>query len=501
MLCQWRKYCKRRGWSAVQNETDLVQTQSSKAWYGGTWPREKKGKKASPVTQVAKESISAAGGAASGALASARTHTPELPTTPLKPPALYLSRSIGSSSRSLPLAATTTKLHITSNATSPTNDTAKDGKISKTERDPFIDQKLQSRSITTPEAENPEDTTAKEPSKNRGTPSVSNNQVSEKPKAANESVSWLNWFSKSEATSEGDTATAQPDGDFISAGKRNPESTTSDTLHDAPLSPRQRRNSEPSLVSPNGQQEEAPRSWLSLWGNASIQRKSSTSASVIGVASCPENDSKGETSQKAKVSDAESGPLSTPQPPQKSVDGTKPSYGWAFWSRDQPKSDDEKTRLGSEVGELALAGSSSQSKPESAVVDEARGVPNKVSKRQRPQSLEVNEDPKKPRGTEDDAKKHSKPEAILLAPKTKSSVDAGSKATRMPENLLLPSLRNTYSTVGRPSLIQQISRLLQSSPSSEPKHVDIAQNPPRLKRALAIVSFSRSIKRTSRSHG
>lgn len=393
----------------------------------------------------------------------------------------------------MPLAATTTKLHITSNATSPTNGAPKVGTISKHGRDPFREQEIQNGFNTAPEAEKFEDATAKKTSKNRDSQPESNDHASEVPRAANEPASWRNWFSKSEIATEDETSIAQPDGDASSAGKTRPQSTISETLHDAPTSPKQRRNSEPSPVSPDVQQEEAPRSWLSLWGNVSASTKSSSSVNAIGVASNVQKDSNKTESQTGKVDDAEIGPVSVSQPPQQPADGAKSSYGWAFWSRDQPKSNEEKTRPGGEVGEFALAGSSSQSKPESATVDEARGVPNKVGKRQRPQSLEVAEDPKKPRGIGDDAKKDPRLETVPVAPKIKPKVDLGSKAKCMPENLLLPSFRSTYRSVGRPTLIQQISRLLQLSSPSEPKHVDIIQNPPRVKRALAIVSLARSL--------
>lgn len=472
----------------VQNKTDVVQIQPSKTWYGGTWPR---GSKANPITQVAKESISAAGGAASEVLASARDHSPELPTTPLKSPALHLSRSVGSSSRPLPLAATTTKLHITSNATNPKS-TAKDRGTIKDERDPLRGPEVQQLSKADSEVEKSDDATLGNSSENREIRPESQSLVLDVPKAANESISWLNWFSKSEIAAEIGTSIAQADVDASSAGKDRPQNPISETLQDASTSRKQRRKSEPSPISPTLQQEDAPRSWLSLWGNVSAQTKNNSSASVAGVASDPRNDLSGSGSRSGKADSAEPDSVSNSQPPQQPGDSTKSSYGWAFWSRDQPKSDDEKTCPGSEVGELALAGSSSQTKPESAVVDEARGLPNKVGKRQRPQSLGVAEDPKKSRSTDDDDKKDSKSEVTPLAPETKPKVDASSKAKSLPRNLLLPSFRTTYSSRGRPSLIHKISRLLQLSSPSEPKHVDIVQHPPRLNRALAIVSLSRS---------
>ena len=393
----------------------------------------------------------------------------------------------------MPLAATTTKLHITSNATSPTNGDTKDRGTSKNEREPFREFGIQEGFSKAPDHEKSDGATLERPSKTRDTRPESNNHVLDVPKAANESTSWLNWFSRSEIAPENGTSIEQPNSIASSAGKNRPQSTILEALQDGPSSPEQRRNSDPSPVSPNLQQEENPRSWLSIWGNVSTQTKSSSSPSAIDVASNPQNDSNRTASQTRKVDDAEPDNVSASQPPQQVADGARVSYGWAFWSRDQPKRDHQKTRPGSEVGELALADSSSQSKPESAVVDETGGIPNMVGKRQRLRSVEVAEGPKKSRGTGDDTKKNSTPESVALASQMKPKVDAASKAKLMPENLLLPSFRNTYSLVGRPSLIQQISRLLQLRSPSQPKHVDIVQNPPRVKRALAIVSLALSL--------
>ena len=375
------------------------------------------------------------------------------------------------------------------------NGSTKDGRQTKNERNPLREQEIQNGSSTAPEIEKSEDATREHPSKNRNTTPKSKNQVSEIPKVANDSASWLNWFSKSDIATEDKIRIVKPEDATKSADENRPRLLTSEALQDAPTSHKQRRNSEPSPGFPEVQQEEATRSWLSLWGNASTQTKGSSSASATGIASTPKNDSIGTELRSGKLGITELSPVSAPQPPQHSANGAKSSYGWAFWSREQPKSDDDKTYPESEVGELALAGSSSQSKPESAVVDEARGVPYKVGKRQRPQTLEVPEDSKKPWDIGDDAKKDPTPETVPLAPKIKSLVDADSKAKRVPENLLLPHFRSTYNTVGRPSLIQQISRLLQLSSPLEPKHVEIVQNPLRVKRALAIVSLTQPLSR------
>ena len=366
------------------------------------------------------------------------------------------------------------------------NGAAEKGKSPSNERDPAQEHNIKNGFSTVSEAGKSEDA-APNISKTRITQPEPRDRASEVPKATNESASWLNWFSKSEIATEDETSMAHRDDDASSVDKNRPQSHILETPQDAPTLPKQRRNSDPSPVAPNAQQEEAPRSWLSLWGNASTQTNSSSSASAVGLACNPQSESNGTESQNGQLFDADLGPVSLSQRSQQSGDGTKSSYGWAFWSKDQPKGDEGKTQPGNEFGELALAGSSSQSKPETAVLDEARGIPNKVGKRQKPQSLEIANDSKKPQGIGDDAQKKTKPQVIPLAPKITSKVDAIAKAKRMPENLLLPSFRNTYTTVERPSLIQQISRFLQISSSSKPKHVNIVQNPPRIKRALAIV--------------
>lgn len=386
----------------------------------------------------------------------------------------------------MPLAATTTKLHITSNATSPTKGAAKDGGTSKNDREPFRELQVQNGFGKTPEGEKSDGATPDD-FKTRDTGPEPTSRVIDVPKTANESTSWLTWFSKSEIATKNDISVEHPNDVASSAGKSRPPGTVLEALKAAPASPEQRRNSEPS--SPNLQQGETPRSWLSLWGSVSTQTKGSSSPSANDVASNPQNDPNRTGALIRKLDDTELGPVSASQSPQQAVDGAKSSYGWAFWSRDQPKSDHEKTRAGSEIGELALAGSSSQSKPESAVLDKAGGTPNKAGKRQRPQSIEVTEGAKKSRDI-GDARDDSTPESVPLAPQIKPKIDATSKAKHVPENLLLPSFRSTYSSVGRPSLIQQISRILQLRSPSEPKHVGIVQNPPRVKRALAIVSLA-----------
>lgn len=327
------------------------------------------------------------------------------------------------------------------------------------------------------------------------------NQATEVLKATNESARWLNWFSRSKTLTEGETSTVHAGDDPICVDKSSLLSTISEAAQDIPKTPKQRRNSEPSTSSPNLQQDEASRSWLSLWGNVSSQTKNTSSATAVGITPNPQPGSNGTAFQTGKILDAELGPVPTPRGSQQPVDGTKTSYGWAFWSKDQPNSDKQRTRPRSEVRKLALAGSSSQATLESAVVDEARWFPDKVVERQRLHPVEASDDPKKPRAIGENFQENPKPGIMSLTPKLIPKVDDGPKKKRLPENLLLPSFRNTYSTAERPSLIQQISRLLQMTSSSGSRHVSIVQNPPRVKRALAIVSLARFVYHGYYLHG
>ena len=390
----------------------------------------------------------------------------------------------------MPIAATTTKLHVTSNAKNPMNGVAENGEAPKTERDTSQEVKAQNVIIMAPKVEKPEDATATKTRDKCATPPENNSQVSDGHKTSNESASWLTWFSKSGAATEDSLSSAHPDGNVSSADKNRPQGATSETSPDLPTVSKQHQDPEPSLVSPSVQQQEASRSWLSLWGNPSTQITSTSSTNATGVASNPAGVSNGTESQDGNLMGADTDPVSTAQRSQQPTDGLKSSYGWAFWSRDQPKSDDEKTRPRNAVGELALAGSSSQSKPESAVLDEATGFPEIVGKRQGPQSLEEAEDFTKSQGFTNEVQKDSRLDAVSLGPRFKSKIDVNPKEKRKPENLLLPFFRTTYCTVKRPSLIQQISSLLQLNSASEPKHVNIVQNPPLIKKALAIVSLA-----------
>ena len=423
---------------------------------------------------MAKETITATSGAASDAVASALR--PQTPTTPLKSPTVYLSRSIGSSSRSLPLAAATTKLNITSSITSSVDERIRDAhpvkpvevaRDQKSRVDHKSDSSLESREGPASDASIRESLVAE-----------SNDKPSEEAKSNQDSVGWLKWFSKPEPSQNGpDVVSTSNVNDMGAKDPRLP--SCQDT--DAKLNPgghsAQRRNSYPGPISPKNQQQQSSRSWLSLWGNAATQSQDTASASATAIATNGPENSENPLSQKKDSNLAQTASISDHQTPEQ-PDTTRRSYGWALWPRDQSK--DGKVEKSTQVECMP------QTSFETAI-DGPRSLTNRqLGKGQRPQSLPPTEVPVGLQSIDDDGKDESKVEPRLAALEKDPDVEIDLKAKRMPENLLLPLFNQTYNVIERPSLMQQLGRLLQSSPLPRPKHVGLSQGSNRIERALSI---------------
>ena len=471
--------------SANKNGNGADTPQSSKSWYGGTWPR---GKKATPVTQAAKESISAAAGAAQEAVARARSRTPPLPATPLKSSPAY--KRLGSSSRSLPLAATTTKLHITSNnsgdlgedgqdaaamATASSSDKARDRRKSSSAEAAQGSSKIAAVAEKQSHVDAKEfDSAAVEPERGAQGQAETNR----------ESAGWFTWFSRTEQAKAlnhdaliQDTASAAPDaetGDDPLGAASNTVTPDINTLDPQAIT----RLDQPA---PPEATSSTSRSWLNLWGNSNTPSKSKPTSlttdiieSVTGELESPKgNDSK------ASEDRNKSGSVNFSKSAES--DDQAKSSTWAFWSRDGGSK-----KSGDDNGELALAGSPSQSKPEADIVDEAKGIPKKVEKRQNSRSQEATDGSSNSQSISIASKNELKLDSSAAA-KAKSTKDSTAKAKVEAPNLLLPTFEGTYASAGRPGLIQQLARWFPfASPLSSLKHVDKISNTPRIRNALVI---------------
>lgn len=243
-----------------------------------------------------------------------------------------------------------------------------------------------------------------------------------------------------------------------------------------------RRYSAPDPVSPAIDRDSAPRSWLGLWNYAAPPAQ-------------PERPSTNNTSDNSQkrlemAQSNEDGSIKTgvvtatrTKAPEKPTEASK-SYGWAFWTREPIDSNCSGRARRASVGELALAGSPSQSKPEIAEIDEAY-FPNRPGDQTRPLPADINGSPTT---VDDQGNRSTKPPAAAVSTKIDKSEVPLVKPKQTVANLLLPPLGHTYRTVEKDGLLQQLGRLLQyRKPLSNTRHVYL-QDPPRIKKALAIVS-------------
>ncbi|KAG9236584.1 hypothetical protein BJ875DRAFT_371759, partial [Amylocarpus encephaloides] len=151
------------------------------------------------------------------------------------------------------------------------------------------------------------------------------------------------------------------------------------------------------------------------------------------------------------------------------------SGSWAFWSSDTAKKSSTSVSAQNEVGHVAISGEPSQNSPEPAKLmapDAATlSKKTKTGKRNRPLSTDIDEQ------TKQSAQSETSTEPATVDTTTTKS---------QPPNLLIPSVRQTYRLVENLSILQQLARLLLLNHQPPAKHVYLAKEPPKIKRALAI---------------
>ncbi|KAL8785503.1 MAG: hypothetical protein Q9213_003329 [Squamulea squamosa] len=384
--------------------TRIPQLQESGTWYrGGTWRR---GSKATPVTQVAKESIFAATDKASELVTTARNPITQGIVGPKRSPSTYLCRSIESPSRSSSLDASTktNPVEILSSRAShatgqpPIPSTA----ASAPDKDATIPHKAlqeEPAASTIIDSYSPDTAKSKEP-------------VIDKPRAKNDAPLWRAWFLRPEEPSK---------------PKPEPPETIDERLGSTSAgteSPVRRRMSNPELATTTLDQTNAPRSWLGLWSSARPAKAELPDAAASVTATSLDMSHSSNSSHTLNIgTDASRSETQLPS--------TAKSPGWAFWSKNTSK-DGIYGLNDRSIGELALAGSPSQSHPGSTVLDEAPGI---LGKR-----LRSVESPRKV-GTPQPQRLETQKE-VLVEPngKVKSDKHVGSEPSENvgTKNLLLP---------------------------------------------------------------
>lgn len=412
-------------------------------------------------------------------------------------PSKYLSRN-RVPGRSAPLAATTTKLNITSNTSElPTaNSGPKDQALTAT--DGASDGKGRQVTATNDASiENPSPgTKTNQDAKLKGSHDSRgdmNDKSISAAKPADTFSGWLSWFSSqvNPVPQQVDSEQTIPVKDHGGNTLVFPTREISLDPKVEELSPNQKGNSEPDVHGKGSESASQPRSWLGFWGSNSalpaeeskIEATAETpgetfqddpEAKVKEIVKVPVQDSKPTSS----LSETEAGPSQVPR-----------STGWAFWSRENANS--ETSGSNHDVGRLAVANSPSQSQPESAVVNEDKGIPIKIGKIEKSTLQEVAEDKTTSRASNGEIEVVRK--ANAASPELTSKPTARKQAKNVPSNLILPSFRRTYREIDKPSLFQQVGRLLQYNRIPDTRCVGIRYDPPRINKAIAIVSHAHAL--------
>lgn len=185
-----------------------------------------------------------------------------------------------------------------------------------------------------------------------------------------------------------------------------------------------------------------------------------------------------------------------------SVDSTATSkgYGWAFWYRDRGNAASSTTTINNTEGEVAVAGTATESKPQKAKVKEipANAPPGAGEVKPMSSVAALREEsrrsnasisrPSTPRPSQPKRCDTSASMASVVPPATPHTPiveDAARKKLQkiLPQNHLLPDFGSCYSRLEEPSLMQ---KLLRNPPQPSKKHLHLARHPPKIKRAVAI---------------
>ena len=483
------------------------------SWYsGGSWRA-----KASPVAQIARESISVAKGATSEA---SEEHA--------RRPSQSVSKSMRGSRKSVPLLAEATKIHATSGGGDksrprfPSEEKLKGADSGNESTEP----KEEIKPAVVEEAPLPP------------VPDLEDAKSIAGSDSRPQSGPWFGWWSRPDGygsdvekaksnkrrkldTDEASTTPlpGSPAAEPVDAGKDSSDVPKADgMLTDAQAKAAgQWEGLQPEMVThPN-----TARSWFGLWSSAqneqavahaSASKQQSEQQEPAAAPSAPEVNV---TPAPPAVEEAAKPPESAKQDAKKIEDRPK-ATGWAFWSSDKPKDGDTDSTQ-KEVGEIAVADTPSQSHPEAAQFNEQRDeqqqmkpepetAPKRTGSLLRPKRGRAD----KARDTPADSSAATTPagsSAVTPAisqvptpadtpPRENSEAPAAVKRGKLPQtrpNFILPAFRDIYPPMPNPGYIERLTGYLAQTlrlPGSEtpppPQHVYITPTPPKVRKAIAI---------------
>ncbi|KAJ9491081.1 hypothetical protein VN97_g2187 [Penicillium thymicola] len=446
------------------------------SWYPGSWSSIARVSKAAPVTEVARESISAAKAIASNVTSSSTS----LLDTPTKNrhPSIQLTRKVGTSTRSLPADATTTRVNI-----------ASDGSASTT----AADDTEESRAVkpAASDKETPEDSDIKpleEPAKEqKATPNAGPSTLhAGSAEGIEQSSGWFSWIYGPSATPEvaanvpeSTQAVEHPSAENQMA-ERGAQPTMKDyTARDEELEPEPEQTKDTvgtAEVIPASQK----RSWLQMWYGTNLLSKQEDPPSTEYAISHSTNHNS------TQAVDTNMAPQDPPDEPTEPAGGSQPavgttrSSGWSFWSKDPNKD-----------GPL--------DKPQEGEAIEASTGPNSPSKHAVP-GLDTDSNAKitqkgsiKIKPQKDNRLKDVFGSTIEGTPTSMPPVEprpadtaASKQLQQILPNQVLPKFEETYPFEQSPSILQSLGRLLHYEKGPDVRHVSRVRDPLHVRRALAI---------------
>ena len=510
------------------------------SWYnGGSWRA-----KASPVAQIARESISVAKGA-----------TSESSVEASRRPSQSVSKSLRGSRKSIPLAAEATRVHATSDASDksrprlPSEEKLKGVDGASVTKEPKEEVKEPAVVAVAEPAPLPPEPQPMDANKDAESVRSADTQA-----AQAQNASWFGWWSRPDGYDGSDGERMKED---IKRRELVTEEASHTPLPGTPVeehSDMQKDGSADSgtakvaeigkdtTASPTAQWEglqpemstnnRSSRSWFGLWSSAQNEQaaaeaqeasKKSDKQDQQAPAEIQPSKPDGKADQAPEITVSVE-PASTEQGKQsdepakkdaKEIEERPKSSGWAFWSSSRAESEQAPTPGGTqkEVGELAVADTPSQSHPEAAQFNEQR------DQQQQPESAVKRTGSllKPNRGRQDKVKDSpasssapslspagSKPQTPAVSqiptpadtpPRDDSEAPKAVQRGKLPQlrpNLILPSFQDTYPQAPSPGYLERLSSYLAQSLRIAPPEVSanhiyrVSPSPVKVKKAIAI---------------
>ncbi|PYH96314.1 hypothetical protein BO71DRAFT_439669 [Aspergillus ellipticus CBS 707.79] len=475
--------------SAGGERTDSRSKGSTASWYPTVWPAASKASKAAPVTEVARESISAAQNTASKLTSLSTSHL-EVPRQ-LRNPSLQLTRKAGASTRSLPANAATTKINIASDGTTSTPEEDAQScppgiTTQSTEEEAVRDQ--DQGPVATNDAAKADLNTAPEPTASNESPE----NTDQGPPPNSQSGGWFSWLYGPSTTEK--AVPKEPTAELSREQSTEPQNLKEEegrTEDQGQAEQNKTDSDKPAEVAevPEDPRTSQKRSWLQMWYGSSSSKgpdepaKEPAKEPASEPASEPLSEADKPAPQEVHTVPATSQDVDMQGAADSSVKApTKDAKasGWSFWFRDTSKEANAETPPTVQVAEASATPDSALTRPAGEIESE----PESRAEIAKKGSIKL-KTPKSSSALLDKSTLRLEAGLNDLIPGP-SEAAASKQLRKVLPNQVLPRFQDTFALQERPSILQSIGRYFQYNKESNSKHVYMTKDTPPIKRALAI---------------